>query len=639
MSAVGAFSKSLRGSSGIVLVTGALAALLAWPLSFGVPASGIDPSWMGGLYMALHDGKAFGQEITFTYGPLGFLAWPALWYSWPAAGAFAFASLIYLLFACTLTRSLSRSLPLVGAGLVTFLFLATIPDLEQLPLLLAVGWCLAALRAERSPKAVTLLAVGGGLLGAVETLVKVSIGPPILVLCLLALVGAAASRREWALFFAAAVGGTLALWLLAGQPLGDLGSYATRSVEVVSGFAEAMATARDAAWKGVALGLAVVVIVLGAARASFRDARSRGFGVAVVAVAALVSFKYGIVRFEPNHIALAFSAMFGIWLLLPWTPRLAAPFLVVTVAIGAVALHTYPNPARLDVISNLDAFGKGIELLARPGRRQQIVDSSRAQLQSSYGLDAPTLSLLQGKRVDVLPWETAAVWAYELDWSPLPVFQDYSAYTPGLDRLNVEAVESPAGPQTILRPAPGENGSAPPAAGFEGRLAAWDPPQENVAIGCNFRPVQTAPPWQVLRRAGNRCSRPQLISSRHAEPGEAVEVPVAGKGQIVLLEIGGLAVEGSEQLRSLLLRPRPRTAIVNGGEAEYALVPGTGGDGLLVSIDPRIAARGAFPQIPKLKSLAIEGAAGRLTYDFYRVDVTASTGAAAPRGRLTDNLG
>ena len=40
------------------------------------------------------------------------------------------------------------------------------------------------------------------------------------------------------------------------------------------------------------------------------------------------------------------------------------------------------------------------------------------------------------------PSEAAAVWAYELDWRPLPVFQPYIAWTQDLDERNAEAVAS-----------------------------------------------------------------------------------------------------------------------------------------------------------------------------------------------------
>jgi hypothetical protein len=37
------------------------------------PNFGLDPSWRMALGQLFHDGLQFGPEVTFTYGPLGFL--------------------------------------------------------------------------------------------------------------------------------------------------------------------------------------------------------------------------------------------------------------------------------------------------------------------------------------------------------------------------------------------------------------------------------------------------------------------------------------------------------------------------------------------------------------------------------------
>ena len=60
---------------------GGLVALFTWRLGFPTPIIGLDPSWNAGLYMAVHRGLAFGTQIIFTYGPLGFLRYTGLWYS------------------------------------------------------------------------------------------------------------------------------------------------------------------------------------------------------------------------------------------------------------------------------------------------------------------------------------------------------------------------------------------------------------------------------------------------------------------------------------------------------------------------------------------------------------------------------
>ena len=52
-------------------------------------------------------------------------------------------------------------------------------------------------------------------------------------------------------------------------------------------------------------------------------------------------------------------------------------------------------------------------------------------MQETYALPPARCGALRGHTVAVEPWEAGAAWAYELDWQPQPVFQNYSAYTPG----------------------------------------------------------------------------------------------------------------------------------------------------------------------------------------------------------------
>ena len=54
------------------------------------------------------------------------------------------------------------------------------------------------------------------------------------------------------------------------------------------------------------------------------------------------------------------------------------------------------------------------------------------------------------KRVSAYPWEIAMIRANHLRWQPLPVIQAYSAYTPALDLLNAQALETASGPEEIL---------------------------------------------------------------------------------------------------------------------------------------------------------------------------------------------
>ena len=612
---------------------GIVVALITWRLSFGLPAIGIDGSWIGGLYMAAHDGRDFGTQIVFTYGPLGFLAFPDLWYSDLAALAFVYGAAIYFAFSCTLIWALSRSLGKLGAAIVAFVFLATLPDLEQLPLVLAAAWALVAMQEERPRFAINLLIFGGASLAAVESLVKLSVGPPIFVICAIALVGARASRRQWATFLGVALAELVVLWLLTGQPLGNLSDYFLNGVQIVSGYNEAMVLKAGPGWEAPAILLVAVAITAATAFASYRDALARWCGVALVGFTAFITFKYGIVRYEPDHLAIAFSTALALWLVVPWGrshSRLAI-FLAGTAVIGAVAIYAYPAEPRFDPIENLTSLSDQAEILFSPGLRNGLSDSARTALQSQFNLDSRTLAQLQGKGVAIDPWEIGVAWAYGLNWSPLPVFQNYGAYTAKLDRLNAEAVEDPDGPERILRENPIEIEPSGGSRGFEGRHPAWDPPEQNFAVVCNFAPLRTTKSWQVLARIPDRCGHEEFLTEAKGGPGTVISVPPSGPGEMVLMRVHGLGVSGLERLRALLWRPGFRFAHLNGDTVTYRLVPGTAADGLMVSPAPGLDSAGAFAQIPSVQDISIEGVSRQLTYDFYRVPVRVRARAAGGR--------
>ena len=312
---------------------------------------------------------------------------------------------------------------------------------------------------------------------------------------------------------------------------------------------------------------------------------------------------------------MALSALLAIFLMAPWPRQRAVVVLATGAVLAAIAVHTYPTEARMDVVANLERFADSAELAIRPGLRQQHIDEARANLQATLAIDPKILAALRGKRVAIEPWETSAAWAYDLDWSPFQAFQTYVAYTARLDRLNAAAAEGPNGPEEILR---ATNGGR---CGFAERQPVWDPPEQNLATVCNFIPTLTEGPWQLLSRISNRCGPQELISSHSAEPGEEVSVPQAGRDELVVLDLKGAGVEGLERLRSLLWRPSERFAVLNGGGHRYRLVPGTSEDGLIVSWDPALNGGGEFVELQTIRKMSVEGVDRRLQLDFYRVPI------------------
>jgi hypothetical protein len=600
----------------VVLLT-----MFTWPFGIGPVGSSLDYSWISGLYMAVNEGRHFGTEIVYTFGPLGFLAWPSPWIGSLAVLSFAYWIVTYGGLIAVLTWSLSRTVGLAVAAAIVLGVSLTFGFLNQLPLILAVGLCLIALREDRPAQGMNLLAYGGGLLCAVEPLVKLSVGPPVVLILVLAMIGARADRRRWAGFLGTAVGGFFVLWFGTGQGLGNLWDYADNGVQIIKGYGEAMGYDAAEAWEAVVIIVFAIVLVASIHRARFRDIRAKWFATAITAVVAYTVFKYGTTQFAKAGPPVAgMSSLLAIFLMAPWPRRRAPVFVIATLVFSAVIVHASAGAGSTDVIARFETFKESVEFSVRPGLRHQKVSEARETVRAALAVPTPVLNALAGKTVAVEPWETTVAWAYELDWQPLPVFQNYQDYTQQLDRLNAGVAEDPEkGPQTLLRQIPAgtvETGGRP--AMFE-RQPAWDPPEQSFVEFCNFVPTLTEAAWQVLSRIPDRCGEPKFATSVSVDPGQWFRIPRAGSNELVFMRVHGMKIEGLEKLFALFWRPSERHAVVNDGDLTYRLPPDTTEDPMIVAVDRTLGHGPELPEVPVLHDMRLDGASGPFTVDFYRV--------------------
>jgi len=621
---------------------GAGVALLGWNVGIGPPTVGLDSSWNAGLAMAVEEGLGFGREVVFAYGPLGFLRAQGIWHADLAVLALLYSAALYTGFCVALVWTLRRVLPAAAGVLVAFLVVGLLPLLE-LPLLLAALACLGALARGRSERVIWLLVVGGAGFAAVEALVKLSTGPLIALLFPIALVGLRARWWQVGAYFALLGAELLLLWPAAGQSVAAIPDFLAHTWQVVSGYSAAMLREVDVpAWKvtGATLVAAVVALalVVAAARGSLfahrlheapRDADRRpGWAaVALIALCAFAIFKQGVVRTDAGHLSLFFSTACVLWLAIPWARANWRWMVSGAAAIALLGIPVRPPglPTNLDVVANLRSAVDQARALAGPGRREELMEAGRASMKAVYRLDPRTLAALRGRPVTVEPWEAGVAWAYDLDWRPLPVFQNYLAYTAALDELNADAVARPDGPDRILRENPALVFPEFPTRGVDGRFPGWDPPAQVRATLCHFAPLRTTPRWQVLGRVKDRCGPARFAGTAEADAGEPVRVPAPAPGEVVFARVHGVEVGGLERLVALLLRARLRTAILD-GDHRYRLVPGTASDGLLLRGDERIGGRGPLAQIPDARTIAIEGAGADLRFEFFRMRVRAPAG-------------
>jgi hypothetical protein len=628
-----------RPSTGAIALAGVAVALLDWRVGINAPAAGLDPSWNAALAMATKEGLRFGQDIVFSYGPLGFLHGPYVWYGDLGVLAFLYTAAIYVGFCVALVWALRRALPLLASAALAFLLIGALAPLER-SLLLAILGSLALLEKERPPRTILLFAIAGGSLAAIEALVKLSTGPIVVAILLIALIGARARWPQVLAFLVVFAVEVSLLWALSGQSLGAVPDFLANTREIISGYSGAMIREVDvAAWKvtaaSIAAALTTVALVVACAAGRFRDRRALVAGMALMGIAAFTTFKEGVVRTDAGHLSLYFSAACVLWIAIPWARSRWGWLLAGAVTIALIGLPVRPPEAEtnLNPVANLRNAVHHFGNLFSSSRRQALTDAGRAGMKATYRLDRETRAALSGHSVAIEPWEAGVAWAYELDWEPLPVFQNYSAYTSELDDLNAEAVADQAGPERVLRENPLLVLPEFPTRGLDSRFWGWDPPRQQLAVLCNFAPVHTTRRWQVLGRIPNRCGKPRMVRTVAASEGEAVSVPTPAAGEIVLARIHGAGIRGLERLTTLLFHARVRRLVVDGNRS-YRLVPETAADGLLLrGRGPFVEAGEGFSPLPQARTIAVERAGDDLRFDFFRVRVKPA-GPSPPAGPL-----
>jgi hypothetical protein len=414
---------------------------------------GVDESWIYAINYLPDLGYAFGRDVLFTYGPLGYLLFPApIGTTLPIAVGFVVLVQAALV-GVVLDRYLrSRSIWLILTFVVLYLLAAGIGLSYENHALILVGLILSIVPGQARGG---LWAVAAACLAAVLLYAKLNLGLAAAAALLVAWV--VWWRQRWlrpARAFLYLGLPYLAAVLLLSFPLMqgpvNLARWLSGGLDLVTGYAESMA-----------LPITPVALVLAASAA-----------LAVVATAAWVG------RAEPMATLRALPV--GVILLAAFRHAFIRqdghPFFAVAVAAMAIlVLNTTSRRAFARVIAGaslllpLALLGSGASLGsaivqafdARPGGstlissfhlddvRRTLVVESRANLVDER-LPPEMLAVVQGETVDSLPVGLTFLYVNDLSWIPNPALQTYVVFSPRLDKLNAEHFARAAAPSFLL---------------------------------------------------------------------------------------------------------------------------------------------------------------------------------------------
>jgi hypothetical protein len=617
--------------------------VLCWRALPLEPRSGLGSSWEAGLHMAVHFGITFGNHVIFTYGPLGFLSAPTLWYSDTGTIAVLYNVLLRFALALALFFAARRSYGTLGGAIVAgAVVLVSEFALETVPFLVFCVWMVDRgagagagagaddAGAQGKRRRLMLMAAGGAFAGF-QLLNKESLGIEMVVLALIVALSAQGRRRDQVLVTAAAIVlGLLFGWVASGQSIGLLPTYARNAGQIISGYASAMSFEDSGlAWQFLAGSLAFAFGLFAAWRMTAGGPTRRRWGIVALWVAfCFFEYKEGFVLHEPRHAAIFFVALMGGFLAL--RPELAHPLvglaMTAVLVVFALAAQRGSFVAVADPAANAVSAIRQLIQVSSPSQSASIVAKGRREIEREYPIEQPTLNLLRGHTVHVEPFQAAVVWAYRLKWAPLPVFQSYAAYTTALDRLDASTLSSARAPQRILRNRDRD---------IDNRVQAFDQSLTTRTMLCRYRELLTTETWQVLGLGTNRCvGSPVSLGTPRAAWNQKVAVPPPPNAHsFVFVRIDGVQVGGAERLLGLLYRPAIRMVRLDGDQ--HRLIEGTAADGLVLRAPAAVDFTRPYKLAPDASTIAVtkagtsRGPAKPVTFSFFAQSVS-----AGPRGAL-----
>jgi hypothetical protein len=598
----------------------------AWPpLQLG-GGPGLDPSWQAALEVATHSHLAYGTQVLWTYGPLGFLYVAAsggffTWFSGLATLGFVYTLLSRFALAWFVFHGARRSFGTIFGFILATAVLRVWQTPDVPVFLIALVWVLDTQLSDRKRELVCLL---GGSAAGIELLEKVSIGFTAALLVAIAVVCLPRQRVRVGIETIAALLFTLIVaWLVAGQPLSALTDYLHSAERMSAGYSNAM-QASAVGWQTAAAAFAAGLGFWMAWRDTGEISLRQRIGVLLLwAVFSLSMYKEGYTRADGSHTPLYLGALLsGLFAFRIRAPDRAASVIGVSALAFLCLAVTGGEPSTLwRVDLGVSSAVHDARNLLTPSQLRLDADSSRVNIKMADAVPQKVLGLLRGHSVDVVPSELAIIYGYRLDWRPEPVLQGYAAYTPWLDSYDAAFLRSRAAPSRLLLQA--GYGS------IDNRLLSYDQPEATVAMLCDYRPILTSPYYAVLARTNFRCGPEHLIKTLKAGWGQTVSVPKPGRGQLVLLRLTGVTSGIFESANDLLAQAPIRTITLNGSPTAYRLIPAVAADGLPLATAAALDYPVPFNTALAVTKLAVgnasvtptAGEAHSLTYSFYTMTI------------------
>ncbi len=471
----------------ILLAAVAIFGFVAWKPAFFFPSTPeelrlvrIDTSTAFALSYWFQHGVQFGKDIIFAYGPLGFIKYakyhPASFH-WMITGQI-FLYLTFITGAWLLIRNVKnkRFLVLMGAFLCSLLFVfqlgAFLPSvnmkyltdafLQSFLVLLVVNYYFVD--ADANSISTILLAVASALVA----LIKVSLLFLAVVCIFFITVTDIFDKKKFPTIATIFSVSFFALWYAAGQQLPNIPDYFLSSLQLMSGYTEAMsygAPVRANLFCEIVLYILLACILQTLLCLKLQPYRIPFNLIPFTLFAAFIFliFKHSFIRHDGHALEAFYMLFFFLYIILAlWNdffknnlPKiLFRAYLGVFIIFTVFILIHYIGPSR----NRIPTLAQMKQSAAIPYNVMNVVHLVKKGTQTyteSLYAEKEAIRLASGlpsinETVDLYPDNIAIVTALELKYKPRPVAISHGAYSPFLALKDAEYLRGSSAPEKIL---------------------------------------------------------------------------------------------------------------------------------------------------------------------------------------------
>ncbi|MFA6036677.1 MAG: hypothetical protein WC748_00990 [Legionellales bacterium] len=553
------------------------------PVHPHMPASGLDSSWVYGMNEAVSQGLVFGKDLIFTFGPYASIYTKT--YHLATDHLMLLGSLYLAIAYMVAFLFLARSIPLRWLVLFGVFFAGLMHSGDALlfsyPLLIALITYRMMLPDEHPMKIffnkhavllVIFLFSPFGLLPLIKgSLLFISVA--IAGLCFLMFW----INKKRLLASMCVLGPCVAaifFWLVSGQPLLGLPYYFLNMLPISSGYTEAMSLQGNVK-ETMAYLIAVTGILYIIITTKNVPWRSRLFLFLAYFVFLFLSFKAGFVRHDGHAMAAAMAILMAtLFLSLSLQHKHLVMIFLLSGCAWAMIDKRYVQSSTLSVYNNIKNNYKNIG----HGLATRFLDENAYQDRYTESLNVIKkqfpIPSMQGT-ADIYSYQQAYLLASENTWSPRPIFQSYSAYTPKLAQLNEAHLTSERAPDNILFR----------VETIDQRLPSLDDGLSWPTIINNYEPNKFENNYVYLTKkaADNTTPLKHKIYNQTHMMGEEVLLPATPDFLFAEIDIKPTFIG---RLMSILYKPSQLeiTLILNNGESRnYRIISSMAKSGFLIS--------------------------------------------------------